>query len=70
MRPRLWRWRCSSDAWLLGPSSSLPDFTATANPLENEHGTLDLDDKEDDETAEEFWQGKLDEIQGVSIDVP
>jgi hypothetical protein len=36
----------------------------------DELNNVDFDDKEEDETDEEFWQRKLEDVQQVSIEVP
>jgi hypothetical protein len=36
----------------------------------DEFDNLDFDDKQEDETDEEFWERKLEEVQAVSIDAP
>ncbi len=53
-----------------GPSGELLQERADAcsNAADELEGmTFDVADKGDDETEEEYWQGKLDEVQNVSL---
>lgn len=41
---------------------------AAADELESI--TFNLDDKEEDETEEDFWQSKIDEVNAITVDAP
>jgi hypothetical protein len=50
------------------PGDQLQERADACRAAAEELEGMSFDDKDDDESDEDFWQGKLDEVQAVSID--
>ena len=48
----------------------LEERVSACESMADEFESLDFDDKEDDETDEEYWERKLEEVQAVDIQNP